>query len=319
MNQLHQQQYMQQLAHQQQMYNQNPTDEEHNEMMQNLNNLQPVDENGNPVDLTPEQLKELQMQYLQQQEMEANQQQYDDNGEPQLTPEQYAMLQQQAYEQSMLAKKKPRRKASAKRKPAAKKSLKSKKPKRKAHKQQMDEQTAFLMMLQQNPELQQQFLQQHMQQMNGQAPDGQMYNVDKIDEEENEESPMKSQPVEHPGMQPHHGQTEESANTDDMAHQQMRNMGDGEGIYEDEDNEQYQQMMPDDGHLAQAADHEQQMMQYQQKYPQYYSPHQGNYGNIYERQNDVQRSIINQNESLNGMLRQYIADLARKSKAAKRK
>jgi uncharacterized protein YnzC (UPF0291/DUF896 family) len=313
---------MQQLAHQQQLYNQNPTDEEHNEMMQNLNNLQPVDENGNPVDLTPEQLKELQMQYLQQQEMEADQQQYDENGEPQLTPEQYAMLQRQAYEQSLRAKKKPKRKASAKRKPAAKKPAKTKKPKRKAQKQQIDEQTAFLMMLQQNPELQQQFLQQHMQQMDGaQGPDDQMYNVDKIEEEENEESPMKSQPVEHPGMQGHHGQTEESANTDEMAHHQMRNMGaDDEGIYEEDgEQEQYEHMMPGEDINNQAIDPEQNLIQYQQKYPQYYSPHQGNHSNIYERQNDVQRNIINQNESLNGMLRQYIADLAHKLKTSKRK
>ena len=78
-------------------------------------------------------------------------------------------------------------------------------------------------------------------------------------------------------------------------------------------------MAPEEGYSGHVSDHDQRMMNYQHNYPQYYSPHQGNYGNIYEMQNDVQRNIINQNESLNGMLRNYIADLTRKSKIAKRK
>ena len=53
-----------------------------------------------------------------------------------------------------------------------------------------------------------------------------MYNVDKIEEEENEESTMKSQPVDHQYMKKNHGHTEESANTaEEMAHHQITNMG----------------------------------------------------------------------------------------------
>ena len=48
-----------------------------------------------------------------------------------------------------------------------------------------------------------------------------------------------------------------------------------------------------------------------------YSPHQGNYGNVYDMHNDPQRNM--QNESLNGMLRRYIAENARKLRKVKKK
>ena len=132
---------------------------------------------------------------------------------------------------------------------------------------------------------------------------------------------MKSQLVDHQDMMKNHGHNEQSVNTaEEMAHHLMRNMGvNDEGIYEEENPEQYVNIAPEEGYSGQDPDQDQRMMNYQQNYPQYYSPHQGNYGNIYEMQNDVQRNIINQNESLNGMLRNYIADLTRKSKIAKRK
>lgn len=306
-------------------------------MMQNLANIQPVDENGEPIDLTPEQLEELQMHYMQQMNMENehNQQmQMQNNGYQQLTPEQFAMLQQQqAYNQHMLQQqsirsRKKKRATSAKRKASSMKKKRVRKQKVKGQNNMLT--TKQLMaLLQQNPELQQQIMHQYQMQGadEGQPEDYQQYNVDKIEEEDNEESPMKYQPGEHMNQEKHHERpTEESANTaEEMMQQQMRNAQNNdsdEGIYEEDENQQMlANLSPEElAYLQQKAAQEQQMMGYApDEVPQYYSPHQGNHRNIYDAQNNIQRNIINQNESLNGMLRDYIADIKRKElKKAKR-
>jgi hypothetical protein len=336
LQQMQQQQMMQQMAYQQQLEQQQQQEQNQNQnqvqeideeqlalLQENIANIQPVDENGEPIEMTPEELAEFQNNLLQQQ-LQQNQQ-MEGEGEggdgdeelEQYTPEQIAMLQQQAYEQqlreqSMLRRKKGKKRSSSKRRASRKK---TKKPKRK--KQQMDEQTAFLMMLQQNPELQQQFIQQQQMQAMGEdqmQPD-QMYNVEKIDEEENEESPMKSQ--QYDGKN-HERPTEESNHTaDEIVQQNQLQPGetDDEGIYEDEENQQMlANLSPEElAYLQQKAAQEQQMMGYpQEEKGQYYSPHQGNSRGLYDQQNMVQQNIINQNEALNKMFKNYIADMKRK-------
>lgn len=315
MNQLQQQQILQQMAMQQRQQ-QELDDEQIAMLQQNIANIQPVDEDGNPVELTPEQLAEFQNNLLQQQ-LQAHQDAQNEAGDEQyanLTPEQLAMLQQQAYEQQLreqsMRRKKARKRSASKRRKS--KTKKTKKPKRK---QYMDEQTAFLMMLQQNPELQQQLLQQ--QQMQAMAEGGdpnQMYNVDKIEEEENEESPLKSQPHD---MKNHERPTEESHHTGEDVGQHHDT---DEGIYEEDENQQMlANLSPEElAYLQQKAAQEQQMMGYPQEDVQgYYSPHQGN---LYVQQNNVQRNIINQNEALNNMFKNYIAEMKKNEmKKAKRR
>ena len=142
-----------------------------------------------------------------------------------------------------------------------------------------------------------------------------MYNVDKIDEEENEESPMKSQPHDMMnGVGKHHERPTEESGEDMMKQGKMHQEdSEDEGIYEDENQQMLANLSPEElAYLQQKAAEEQQMMGYQQEVPQYYSPHQGNHRNLYNMQNQVERNIINQNEALNGMLKEYIADIKRK-------
>lgn len=326
--QLQQQQILQQLAMQQQLQQQNQMNEEQAaQLQQNIANIQPVDENGNPIEMTEEQLAEFQNNLLQQQLAQHHQDgEGDEEGNElgQYTPEQIAMLQQQAYEQqlreqSMLRRKKGKKRASSKRR--ASRTKKTKKPRRK--KQYMDEQAQFLMMLQQNPELQQQLLQQQQMQAmeEGQMAQEQLYNVDKIEEEENEESPMKSQPHE---MKDHERPTEESHPTGDDMHQNQLHHGetDDEGIYEDDEHQQMlNNLSPEElAYLQQKAAHEQQMMGYHpEEMGQYYSPHQGNQMNLYNQQNMVQQNIINQNEALNKMFKNYITEMKKKEQRKARR
>ena len=332
--QLQQQQLLQQLAMQQQLQQQqqDQIDEEQAAILQqNIANIQPVDENGNPIEMTEEELAEFQQNLLeqqlqQQQEGEGDNEVDQENELAQLTPDQIAMLQQQAYEQqlreqSMMRRRKGKKRASSKRRASRKKNKKTTKKK-----QYVDDQTAFMMMLQQNPELQQQLIQQQQMQAmeEGQMVPDQLYNVEKIDEEENEESPMKPQAHD---MKDHERPTEESHHTADEIIQQNQLQADqteDDGIYEDDENQQMlANLSPEElVYLQQKAAQEQQMMGAypQEEMQQYYSPHQGNHRGLYDQQNKVQTNIINQNEALNRMFRNYIADMKKKeARKAKRR
>ncbi|CAI2374413.1 unnamed protein product [Moneuplotes crassus] len=301
-------QQQQQLAMAQQMQNYEPSDEDMAEFQQYIENLQ--DENGNQIELTEEQLIELQQQFFLQKQQEAMQegiQQVDEDGNVvgHLSPQQVEALQQQAYMEQMQGqsvKRKAKRRSSAKRRGSKRK---NKRTKKKA--QQMDDQTAFLMMLQQNPELQQQFIQQQqMQQMQeGEAQQEEMYGVDKIEEEEMEESPMKPHPEEHDEDRNHERPTEESG--EDNKAMMQQNMQDGN--FDDENQQMLANMSPEEVAFYQQKAAEEQMAAYQQdengqmyyQNPNMYMPNQGN----------------NQ-ENLNGMLKDYVNEINRKERRKKK-
>lgn len=314
--QMQQQMQMQQLALQQVQQAYEPSDEDMAEFQQYVESLQ--DENGNPIEPTEEQAQELQQQFFFQKQQEFLLQQgvpqVDEEGNVvgQLNAEQIEALQQQIYMQQMQAqpmRKKKKRKASAKRRGSKKK---GKRGKRKN--QQMDEQAAFMAMLQNNPELQQQFLaQQQMQAEEGQAQAEEMYGVDKIDEEEMEESPMKPHSDQNPEERNHERPTEESGEEGQvMANNYIQeNMEEGQ-IENDENQQMLANMSPDEiAFYQQKAAEEQQMAQYQQDENgnMYYQPQ-----NMY-----MQNQGGNTQENLNNMLREYAHELNRKETKRRKK
>lgn len=342
---LQNQQLLHQLAMQQQMnaeaeeQNQNFDPEDPNQnlvqamIQNNINPADLVDENGNQIQLTPEQLAELQQTWAAvsadpltpvQQANEEEQQPTPEEQLAQLTPEQFAMLQQQVYEQQM-------QESTASRKKRRPGSKKRRKKKSKAKRRKLEEQAALQQMLQQHPELQMQLMQQQEMMNAGQdmegAEEGQLYGVDKIPEEEHEESPMKSQGRDSDEEAPRHYEqpTEESGHREGQEFAADQEGENGEGMYEEENVDQQQllqNMNPQALAFLQQKAAEQNMMGYPNKGvdQHFYSPHQGNHRNLYEDQANA-NNIIYQNEALNSLLQGYAADVRKKEleKARRRK